>query len=396
MSAANRLARDVAESLRSQPGRVGLSFLAVMIGIVVLTLLLALLQGLNDQARRMIQRFGANVVAAVPDAGPVQRQGFRGLEQLTAHLGANLTPARVSPMARLGDTVAAWDRTPVWAVGRELAEIRGWSLIEGRMFDELDERNGARVAVITEAVQQRWNAAPGGLCQIGPHPFTIVGVLREGSGLPDDAARPDAAGDDSLVLIPSVVAERCGLAMDPSAAALFIRPAGERIGRDVATAADAVMRDPAWAGWKIRWVTPESLLRGIRELQQVIALTAGSIALLCLLLGGTTLMSLMLADVRQRIPEIGLRRSLGATQRDIALLFVVESCVITGGAALAGLVVAAVLLAGLAGHGGVPIGINYFTFVIPVIVSIVIGGAFSFWPARLAAGWSPALALRNA
>lgn len=396
MSGANRLRRDVFESLRSQPARVGLSFLAVMIGIVVLTLLLSLLQGLHHQSRRLIQQFGANVVAIVPDATAVQQAGFRGLEQLSSYLAENLAPADVSVMIKLGVSVTEWDRTPVWASGRTLAALRGWSLTSGRMFDEIDETSGSRVALITEAVRQRWGAEVGGLCRIGDHPFTIIGVVREGHGLPEDGARPEAAGDDTMVLVPAAVAARLGLSPDPAAAALFVRQPGEPMWNQLISHTEPLLADPAWSAWNIRWVTPESLLRGIREWQQIIAITAGSIALLCLLLGGTTLMSLMLADVRDRIPEIGLRRALGATRRDIALLFVVESCVITGGAAMTGILVAAGLLAGVAGHGRVPVDINFFTFVIPAIVSIVIGGAFSFWPARLAAGLSPAMALRNA
>jgi len=396
MSGANRLRRDVVESLRSQPARVGLSFFAVMTGIVVLTLLLSLLQGLQLQSRRLIQQFGANVVAIVPDAGAVQQAGFRGLEQLSVYLAENLAPTDVSLMVKLGESVVAWDRTPVWAMGKSLPSLRGWSLTSGRLFDEIDEVSGSRVAVITESVRQRWGMEIGGLCQIGDHPFTVIGVVREGHGLPEDGARLGAAGDDTMVMVPAAVAARLGLTPDPAAAALFVRQPGEPLWNQLMTRTEPLLADPAWSAWSIRWVTPDSLLRGIREWQQIIAITAGSIALLCLLLGGTTLMSLMLADVRNRIPEIGLRRSLGATRRDIALLFVVESCVITGGAAMAGILVAAVMLAGVAGHGGVPVGINFFTFVIPAIVSIVIGGVFSCWPARLAAGLSPAMALRNA
>jgi putative ABC transport system permease protein len=156
-----------------------------------------------------------------------------------------------------------------------------------------------------------------------------------------------------------------------------------------------MFQDPALAGWSPTWVTPTSLVRSIRALQRTLALTAGGIAGLCLVLGGTTLMSLMLAEVRQRIPEIGLRRSLGARPRDIAALFVAESLVITGAAALAGVVVAAAVLDGLSGRVGVPVDRGVFTFVIPGIASMLLGVIFSWWPARVASRLSPALALRN-
>ena len=218
----------------------------------------------------------------------------------------------------------------------------------------------------------------------------------DGSGIPDAAGLASASSGESMALIPLATAERLGLTLQPASAAVFVLAGENRTPEDLIARADRLFEAPDVAAWGRRWITPESLIRGVRELQRLIALTAGSVALLCLVLGGTTLMSLMLADVRQRIPEIGLRRSLGATRRDVALLFVVESCVITGGAAIAGIALGGVLLALLAGRIAIPISLSSFTFIIPVIVSMLLGCVFSYWPARVAAGLSPAQALRNA
>jgi putative ABC transport system permease protein len=143
------------------------------------------------------------------------------------------------------------------------------------------------------------------------------------------------------------------------------------------------------------WVTPEVLLRKVRRLQDTIALTVGSIAALCLVLGGTTLMSLMVANVRDRVTEIGLRTALGATPRDIAGLFVAEGALV---AAAAGLVATAgthLLL--LAGNGRlpVPVAVDAATVALPALVAVGLGIVFSYWPARTAARIMPAEALRN-
>jgi putative ABC transport system permease protein len=87
----------------------------------------------------------------------------------------------------------------------------------------------------------------------------------------------------------------------------------------------------------VEWVTPESLLQGIRRWQRMVTWTAGSGSALGLLLGAVTLAGMLLTGVRERIPEIGLRRALGARRREIAGLFVVESLVLTIAAALAGI-----------------------------------------------------------
>ena len=106
-------------------------------------------------------------------------------------------------------------------------------------------------------------------------------------------------------------------------------------------------------------------------------------------------MSLMLANVRDRIPEIGLRRALGATSRDVATLFVAESCLVTGSAALIGAAAAGVLLALGYGADMVSMRAQVSTFLIPVLASLGLGAIFSYWPARTAMRISPAEALRN-
>jgi putative ABC transport system permease protein len=119
------------------------------------------------------------------------------------------------------------------------------------------------------------------------------------------------------------------------------------------------------------------------------------VALLCLALGGTTLMSLMLANVRDRIPEIGLRRSLGAMPSDIAMLFVAEGCLVTAGASAAGIAAAGAVAALGAGAFPAPVTLGGTAVLIPALASVGLGAIFSWWPARMAARLPPAEALRN-
>lgn len=146
---------------------------------------------------------------------------------------------------------------------------------------------------------------------------------------------------------------------------------------------------------KFSWVSPESLLAGIRRMQEAVAWSAGGIAGLCLVLGGMTLMSLMLANVRERVAEIGLRRALGARPVDVAALFVLEACLTTLLAAVIGCGMATVAAQVLVARFDLPLATNFRVLATPVLASVVLGCIFSVLPARRAARLHPAEALRN-
>ena len=106
-------------------------------------------------------------------------------------------------------------------------------------------------------------------------------------------------------------------------------------------------------------------------------------------------MSLMIANVRARVVEIGLRRALGATARDIVALFVVEACVVTAVAGLAGVAGSHILLLLARSSFSVPVTLGYASTILPLLAALVLGAAFAYWPARIAAAIAPSEALRN-
>jgi len=176
---------------------------------------------------------------------------------------------------------------------------------------------------------------------------------------------------------------------------IFVRVAGTEDIERILSVVQRLFTGPYEGANRFEWLTPEVLLRGVRRLQATIAFTVGSVAFLCIILGGTTLMSLMVANVRDRVTEIGLRRALGATPSDISMLFVMEACLVTGLASLTGTSLSHLVLLIAGQHLPCPIQLNTWTLTVPVLVSIILGILFSYGPARMAANISPSEALRN-
>jgi putative ABC transport system permease protein len=117
------------------------------------------------------------------------------------------------------------------------------------------------------------------------------------------------------------------------------------------------------------------------------------IASISLLVGGIGVMNIMLVSVTERTREIGLRKALGATQRDILIQFIVEAmllCIIGG---LIGVILGSLIYFSIASYQEWPIAMSLSAILGSVTFSAMVGLFFGIWPARRAAKLDPAVAL---
>ena len=386
-----RTLRDVWDGFRGSPGRIVMALAALTIGMIALTLLLAVLNGLQHRAEKMVQELGANVVALLPsrDEKSALRTEFAPL------LAANLKGVEVSGANRA--SVPSPDGRSTWTVvsaDESLGRVRDWKVRSGRLLDGFDVSRAQRNAVVTESLARRAGLAIGGSLRLQEIPFTVVGIVV-GSGEAENEAAWTTGAD--TVFIPRTVALR---GQDSpwrrrNFETIFLRLDAARPFDSQLRAAERVLASAGRDPKKFSWVTPESLLAGIRKMQEAVAISAGGIAALCLVLGGMTLMSLMMANVRERVAEIGLRRALGARPRDIAALFILEACLTTLLASVIGCALAALAADWLAPRFDLPLTLDSHVLIIPVLASLALGCIFSVIPACRAARLQPAEALRN-
>jgi putative ABC transport system permease protein len=121
----------------------------------------------------------------------------------------------------------------------------------------------------------------------------------------------------------------------------------------------------------------------------------GSIAAISLVVGGIGIMNIMLISVTERTREIGVRKAIGARERDILLQFLLEAVILS----LAGGLLGILLGAGGAWLAGrlleQPTEVSAFSVVLSFLVAAAIGVFFGFYPARRAASMQPIEALRS-
>jgi len=281
----------------------------------------------------------------------------------------------------------------ILGVEPEYRHIRNLVLLGGRFFDEEDESSHAKVADVTVPfARDRFgstDAALGRTFQVNGIPFTIVGTFRE---------KVETFGEteiaDQTILIPYSVARYFIGTANVNEMYFSIRDAG-----DVESAAKQIVAAVHNDGlhqpnsvYEFQTMTALISLAGVvvNALTVMLLLVAG----VTLAVGGVGIMNIMLATVRARTREIGIRKALGATAREIKLQFLMEAVFVS----LFGGILGAVI--GL----GIPWSIRFLTdyrvpvsgwsAVVGLLASGIVGVIFGTLPARRAAAMDPIESLR--
>ncbi len=371
---------DVRESLLARPLKTGLTFTAIAIGMLALAMLLGILAGLQARARAQVAELGADVIALAPPPGQGNLLDRAALERLR-HLipGARIAASRTF---RLHDALPG-ESIEVIAVESDYPLIRGWTLQAGRWLDARDENEGSTFAVISSGLAERQRLVEGNIIRLRDTSLRIIGVI---SHMPESR----------IITVPTLSAwwltePATSMRFDQvhikSAPGVNPDALASRLQRDY-----EIDRRAPGASWRI--VTPSTLIAGTRAMMQTVRMVYGSVAILCLALGGVTLFSLMMVSIQQRISEIGLRMAFGASWRDVFILFLAEGMIITLAAGMVGTCAGMGLLALVSENMALPVAWTPTSIIIPVITALILGVLSTLYPAHAAASTAPAEALR--
>jgi putative ABC transport system permease protein len=141
-------------------------------------------------------------------------------------------------------------------------------------------------------------------------------------------------------------------------------------------------------------IVPEQLLQQSEETQKIFNIVMGAIAGISLLVGGIGIMNIMLASVLERTREIGIRRSLGATRKDVLNQFLTEALILSLFGGLIGIAVGYTLALGITFYSDWDTAVSAWSVIISFGVSSGVGVVFGYYPAKQAASLNPIEALR--
>jgi putative ABC transport system permease protein len=389
-----------ADSFRADKVRATMTALGMVIGTASLILVVTIALTGKQFLLTQIQNVGSNLIWAeyssqsnaasnaalrdyltVDDMAAVQRQ-VPGIQA-------------ASPVLNLHDRIAAPGGEErdilVLGVSPEYVKVRRLRVLSGVFFSQQDSQAFNKVALVTEAFAQRQfgsdDLALGQEVKILGLPFTIIGVFRESV---DTFGRSEI--QDDTILIPYSVARR--LTGKNSVNQIYFSMADSTSVPQATPAILKVIQSRHRPESEYQMGDLTQVLSVAQKTADTFTIILGLFATVTLIVGGVGIMNIMFATVSSRIREIGIRKAVGATRRDITLQFLTEAVLIsvTGGAVG--------MLIGL----GLPFSVRFFTdyqLPIPVMSGFVaifaccsVGIAFGTLPAKRAAAMDPVECLK--
>jgi putative ABC transport system permease protein len=275
------------------------------------------------------------------------------------------------------------------------SEIYGGELIAGRWFTKAELGSGTPVAVIDADVAHKLFGAIqpiDKMVRIGARPARVIGIYQPAANI----FQPP--GQATHAIIPYLMLDH-QFTIDKTNA-LFI-PVKPRRGITVADAEEAVtMAIREQRGLRpadrnsFDMITQDQILDTFNKLTGVFFLVMITLSAVALLVGGIGVMAVMMISVTERTREIGIRKAVGATRRDILQQFLIEAATLTGiGGSigiLIGLLLGFVVTTAMRVSARPPLDLT----AIAVVVSVSIGLVFGLLPARRAARLDPIESLR--
>jgi len=405
-------------SIKAQKLRSFLTLLGILAGVATVIAMVSFVAGFNEAITGAFASSGTSVVqfqkfeprfGGPPELIPEEQKRRRNLTlddaaalRRLATLAAGVSPERYLTQSGIAATVknrqgAEANGPTIAGVTPDYPLVNSRAVDDGRFFSATDLAHEARACVIgADLVKSLFPSRDpvGREVLIQGVAFRVVGVLeKRGSQFGGSA--------DSLLLIPLTVFDSLFPQVKNGSGDTLHIATVPRDPNQVQALTDqevAVLRQrrglKAHQENDFAIFTSEESLQTFRQITSSIAAAMIFIAAIALLVGGVGIMNIMLVNVTERTREIGVRKALGATRKDIAAQFLVEAVALTGLGGALGIATGLGLAMAVRLIFDFPAAAPLWSVALGFGISTAIGLGFGLWPAVKAARQDPIEALR--
>ena len=387
-----------------------LTILGIVIGVAAVIALMSIGRGAQTEILSRIESMGSDLITLSPGAptfGGV-RGATGGVRTLTQEDAAAISEQVahinvVSPTYSTSLQVVVGGEnmnSQVTGVPPEYPDIQDLEIAYGAFFSDYEYQRGAKVVVLGSEVKETLfgDADPiGQQIRMGTNIVRVIGVL-------ESKARMMGSSPDDAILIPltamqHMVAQPRTSQGDRIVSSILLTVSDEEQTEYVVDEITSLLRDRHRLGPNVdddfRIMSVQEIADTISEATGTMTLLLGAIAAISLLVGGIGVMNIMLVSVLERTREIGIRKALGARERDIWSQFLIEAAFLSFAGGIIGVILGWAIAYFVNSSGIMTTVVSADIVLLAVSVSVGIGLFFGFYPAWHASRLNPIDALRS-
>ena len=393
--------REAIQNIWSNKFRTLLTMLGIIIGVMAVMVIVGLGNGMTTSIQDEFADMGTNLltvqIMGYGSRSVKVKDFYELVEKNSDVLGAVSPSISMSGTVKVGADDDSYSNTSVKGVSEVYLNMGGYTIVQGRPLNYVDMDANKKVCMVGDYISRvgYGGDAIGQSIKIGREWYTIVGVLE---AKVDDPSDQEGSSDD-CIFVPYTTAMRVSGISTASSYAVLVSDE-ENISKGKAIIENGLQELlHSDSGYMV--ISLSEMLDMMTSMVNMVVTVLTAIAAISLLVGGIGIMNIMMVSVTERTREIGIRKALGAKERTILSLFVVEAGTTS---ALGGII-------------GIGLGYTVSTIVTKVLavimtdmpitvtptagsiavafgISVGIGVLFGYLPAKRAARLNPIEALR--
>ena len=390
-----------------------LTMLGMIFGVGAVVAMLSITEGAKQEIIRYIDLLGVNniiveanesidrdtLLAVRELSAGLNFRDFRAIEANTPNITAMSPRKTFTPTSLLPPTDQ--DLPKLIGVMPNYTEIYSLKLLEGRFFDEEEQERSAPVCVLGETAKVNllgYGNAVGKYVKANDVWLRVIGVMAPAATAEEDIEGLESDDRNNLIVTPlnSVMRrfEDNNTYLRDEIDGIFIRVDADGDPIETAEIVRAILTATHNDAGDFSITVPAGLLAQRRQQQRIFEIVMICIASISLLVGGIGIMNIMLATVLERTREIGIRRAIGAKQRDIVRQFLIEAVLISMVGGLLGIAAGFASSKIIAAAADMPTVVSMVSIVVAFGVSVAVGLLFGIYPAMQASKLDPIEAIR--